>query len=272
MLTSSLETVTNCSAVHAATHSINSSYWNKNRRVKVTKKTTFKRFDALKRRYVKGHRTYKPGRIITVRAAGEFVGWVLAGTRPGSRYWYVSEKKNSNWMKEYHKPKALPKFYKEQWKGKTYTDPDGSKFTFKGLKRITIHNTDPFATEDGKPASKTEIVLLGRFLNNTRKYQSPKHWITGNLFIYPEGTNNDHFLFEKSASRSWASKLSSYKEKANNYDGPLAKNYYNDFCVVLEGDKEDMKANNYVLDDAEGHKITIPIQNETISDFIDTDD
>lgn len=50
-----------------AKHSLNSSYWTKYRRVKVLKATTFKRFDALTRRYIGGLKTFHRGNVIKVR-------------------------------------------------------------------------------------------------------------------------------------------------------------------------------------------------------------
>ena len=90
--------ITNTQTERATTTSFSSRKKKKNRRVYVTKKITFKRYDALKGRIVRGRRTFKAGKRITVRNAGEFDGWVLAGTKSGSRYWWVSTSANTKWL------------------------------------------------------------------------------------------------------------------------------------------------------------------------------
>ena len=96
-----VSTLSTSTPVQAAHHSANSSYWYKNRKVKVTKTIKFRKFDAYNRRYVRGTKTYRKGKVIKVRAAGEFPGWVLATTKPGSHYWWISERFNTSWMREY---------------------------------------------------------------------------------------------------------------------------------------------------------------------------
>ncbi|NRO92553.1 hypothetical protein [Lactobacillus helveticus] len=246
--------LTSSMPVSAAVHSINSSFWNKNRKVIVDKTTRFRKFDKRRNRYVRGTKKYTPGDVIKVRAAGEFKGWVLAGTRPGSRYWWVSTKKNSKWMDEYFKE------HNEKWSGKTYTDLYGNKFTIKKLQRVSVMNYD---NESGKP-DEVDLVLSGKLSNNYYKRESPKSWLDENLSIYPTGTNDDHILLDDTSNDDLL--LPNDEEHSDDFaehNDKLSKDYYTSFKMVLSGDKQDLNAKSYTFDDGLGHKIDVPVEDTT---------
>lgn len=243
------------SSASAAVHSINSSFWNKNRKVMVDKTTIFRKFDKKRNKYVHGTKKYTLGDVIRVRAAGEFKGWVLAGTRPGSRYWWISTKKNSGWMDEYFKE------HEEKWSGKTFTDMYGNKFTVKKLQRVSVMNYD---NETGKP-DEVDLVLSGKFSNNYYKKESPKSWLDENLFIYPTGANKDQMLLDDTGNEDLM--LPNDEEHSDDFaehNDKLSKGYYTNFKMILTGDKQDLNAKSYTFDDDAGHKIDIPVEDATV--------
>lgn len=248
------------SPASAAAHSINSSYWHKNRKVIVDKTTKFRKFDKRRNRYVHGTKKYTMGDVIKLRAAGEFKGWVLAGTRPGSRYWWVSTKKNSKWMEEYFKE------HKEKWSGKTYTDIYGNKFTIKKLQRVSVMNYD---NDTNKP-DEVDLVLSGKFSNNYYKKESPESWLD-NLVIYPAGTNEDHMLFDDTSNDDlMLPSDDKYRDDFEEHNDKLPKGYYTTFKMVLTGDDQDLNAKSYTFDDDAGHKISIPVEN--VTEHVDIED
>lgn len=153
--------ITNTQTVQAATPSFSSCYWTKNRRVYVTKKITFKRYDALKGRIVKGHRIFKAGQRITVRNAGEFDGWVLAGTKAGSRYWWVSTSASTKWL-SLNKPINTRSYMR----GNTYQDKHGVK--------VAIRNATNVKTTDGQ----NFVVVTATVTNNGSHSITPSDWLT----------------------------------------------------------------------------------------------
>lgn len=156
--------ISNTQTVQAATPSFHSSYWTKNRRVYVTKKITFKRYDALKGRIDRGRRTFKVGQRITVRNAGEFDGWVLAGTRSGSRYWWVSTSASTKWL-SLRKPVNTHSYIREN----TYQDKHGVK--------VAIGNATNVKTSDGQ----NFVVVTATVTNNGAHSITPSDWFTSKL-------------------------------------------------------------------------------------------
>lgn len=232
--------------VQAAVHSINSSYWNKTRTVVVKKKINFYKYDAGKYRVLKTHKTFKPGKKIKVRAAGEFKGWVLPG-KAGSRYWWISERKNSNWMTEYHKK------YKAGWSGNTYQSSNGSTVKIKKIQNIKINrfDSDP----------EYEVLVKGVFSNNGKAISADK-FISDNLFIYPQGKEDDTLI-------NWtdSSDLADSDKYRSDFEDSLEKTpkgYYGYFTISLAPDEDhvsDAQASSYTIDDLNGHAKTFSAQN-----------
>lgn len=156
--------IANTQTVQASTPSFSSSYWTKNKRIYVTKKTTFKRYDALKGRIVSGRKIFKAGRRITVRNAGEFDGWVLAGTKSGSRYWWVNTSANTKWLSL-----TKPVITRSYLKGRTYQDKHGIK--------ATIGNATNVKTSDGQ----NFVVVTATVTNNGAHSITPSDWLTSKL-------------------------------------------------------------------------------------------
>ncbi|WP_242368143.1 hypothetical protein [Lactobacillus intestinalis] len=243
--------IASSTVVNAADHSFHSSYWTKNKRVMTLRTVTFKRFDALRHRYTKAKKKISFGTDIYVRNAGEFNGWVLAGTKPGSRYWWVYPSTSTKWMLE------DPKTYKEGWKGQTYQALNGSTFKIKNLKRVSVFNFD---NETDKP-DETVLVLTGRLTNNGKK-TTPKKWLNNNLNIYPTGTpiKDDMPLdfFNISAGGSYLLPTDDqYSDDFFNATDDLPHNYYVDFSVILYD--SDIKANNVTFSDYDNHSIDVPV-------------
>lgn len=213
-LATGIGTVATTGTANAASHSIYSSYWNKNRKVKVKKTTTFRKFDALKRKYVKGKKTYKKGKVITVRAAGEFTGWVLAGTKAGSRYWWISKKGSTSWMTEYKKPKKPVKIYDAGFKGNTYTATDGSKLTFDKITNFDlyrkIYNGSIVPTGD-------QAALLQVTFTNKGKAITPKKFMNREMIeVYSGSSVGKYSLDLDGYARSFEYEKE-YKEDAKTF-------------------------------------------------------
>lgn len=247
------------SSASAAVHSINSSFWNKTRKVKVTKKTTFRRFDALRRRYVKGHKTFKKGKVIKVRAAGEFKGWVLPA-KAGSRYWYVSEKKSSNWMKEYHKRHTVSEYtddyHDPHWSGNTYTVDDGSKITVNGLTKI---NRNLGFTNAG--------YLL---LNITLKYNSttPRvadNYFNKNFYLYPAGKSyNDYQSGDRTIIAADLEKAPQYQDAIKAGGKTISYGQTRTFIVPFSLDDAFVNASSFTIEDLYGQKKTFTSESVNI--------
>lgn len=241
-------------SVKAATHSVYSSYWNKTRTVKVTKRTVFKHFDELKHRYTGARRIFKPGQKIKVRAAGEFIGWTLPG-KPGSRYWWINTKRTSNWMEEYHK------VYKARWNGNVYHSSNGSTFRIKSLKRVSIYSFD--SDEHSQP-TETVLVLSGRLTNNGKTI-TPAKWLDDNMDIYPSKTSEDNMIFGCSDSDSLLKDDDNYHDDLEEATDPLPKDYYTDFSIILDGDDTDKKAASYTFSDISDNHVDIPVTNDSVT-------
>lgn len=235
--------------VKAADHSINSTYWDKTRKVIVEKNTVFRKYDKLRYRFTKGIKKFHVNDIIKLRRAGEFQGWVLAGTKSGSRYWWISTKSNSKWMSEYFKQ------HKENWTGNTYTDFYGNKFTVKKLERISVFNYDNTTNQP----DEIDLVLTAK-LSSAYKKIKPSSWLESSLYIYPFGTNSDHTLINGTEDTILKDD-DQFADLLSERDDTLPKDYYTIFKIVLTGDDVDLNASSYIFDDGEGHNIEIPVTN-----------
>lgn len=202
--------ISNTQTVQAATPSFHSSYWTKNRRVYVTKKITFKRYDALKGRIVRGHRTFKAGQRITVRNAGEFDGWVLAGTKAGSRYWWVSTSASTKWL-SLTKPVRTRAYLKNS----TYQDSHGIKATFGEATNVK--------TKDGQSL----VMLTANVTNNGSHVITPTDWIEelGFLSVNPNKTRvkssdilTDYPDFDELPSNKWSDLVATGEKKLSSGD------------------------------------------------------
>ena len=254
------------SSASAAVHSINSSFWNKNRKVRVNiTKVTFRRYDALKDRFVRGTKKYYYSEVIRVRKAGEFEGWVLAGTQPGSRYWWVNTRANTKWFKDYYK------LHKTGWNGNTLTDERGNKLTVDSIQVVGFE-------ESGLP--NTDVLINGSFKSN-RIYTplKPTTWVDKNVFVYPSDKTSKDTLFTQDDQIDLSAfegtdahaVMNSDKEFTTN-DGTVS------VSIPLGARKASDVSSSYTIEDFEGHKKTFPATRLTLSqykqnfDFEDDDD
>lgn len=247
--------------VNAAHHSFYSDYWTKNRRVLTKKSVTFKRFDALTLRYTKSKKKISSGKDIYIRNGGEFDGWVLDGTKPGSRYWWVYPSESTKWMVE------DPKTYKAGWNDKTYRSSNGSTFKIKSLKRVSVFNYDN-TTE--KP-DETALVLTGRLTNNGKKI-TPQDWLDDNLIIFPTGTPmKDDSLDTYTGDSSLLSNDDHYSSNFFSATDDLPHNYYVDFSVILIDLTDDSDtANSITFSDHSNNSINVPVTTERVD--VDVED
>ena len=232
-----------------------SSHWNKNRKVRVNiTKVTFRKYDALKGRYVRGTKKYYYSDVITVRKAGEFEGWVLAGTKPGSRYWWVNTRANTKWFKDYYK------LHKTGWNGNTLTDERGNKLTVDSVQVVGFEN-------DGLP--NTDVLINGSFKSN-RTYTplKPTSWVDKNLFVYPSNKTSDDSLFtygdqiDLSPFEGIDAKavMNSDKEFFSE-DGTVS------VSIPLRARKSSDVAGSYTIEDFDGHKKTFPATRVTLKQY-----
>lgn len=243
-----------------------SSHWNKNRKVRVNIiKVTFRRYDALKDRFVRGTKKYYYSDVIRVRKAGEFEGWVLAGTKPGSRYWWVNTRANTKWFRDYYK------LHKTGWNGNTLTDERGNKLTVDSIQVVDFE-------ESGLP--NTDVLINGSFKSN-RIYTplKPTSWIDKNVFVYPSDKTSKDTLFtqddqiELSAFEGTDAHavMNSDKEFTSD-DGTVS------VSIPLSATKASDVSSSYTIEDFDGHKKTFPATRLTLSqykqnfDFEDDDD
>ena len=228
--------IANTQTVQASTPSFSSSYWTKNKRIYVTKKTTFKRYDALKGRIVSGRKIFKAGRRITVRNAGEFDGWVLAGTKSGSRYWWVNTSANTKWLSL-----TKPVITRSYLKGRTYQDKHGIK--------ATIGNATNVKTSDGQ----NFVVVTATVTNNSLHAITPSDWLTSKLSFLSANLNKDKIktndIFDESindlpSNNQWSNLIKIGNRKLSS--GNLAK-----IAVALQSENTSKTADSLYITPAD---------------------
>lgn len=243
-----------------------SAHWNKNRKVRVNAlKVTFRKYDALKARFVRGTKKFYYSDVIKVRKAGEFDGWVLAGTKSGSRYWWVNTRANTKWFRDYYK------LHKEGWNGNTLTDERGNKLTVDSVQVVDYEF-------DG--LSHTDLLINGSFkCNYAYTPAKPSKWLSKNTFVYPSNKTYKDELFDEEDQIE----LSSYEGIDSKAVMNSDKEFFSEdgtvsVSIPLRISNASDVSSSYTIEDFSGHKKSFPAtrlslnQRKSNFDFDDDDE
>lgn len=251
--------VTTSTVVDAATTSnYAQTFGQKAKKVVVTKKTVFNRYDTKKKQILKTRKIVKVGQKITLTYNQDIKGWTLLA-KPNAKYYWLNQKADDQWFKQV----KAKKVYKVGFNNRTYTDKNGSKLIINGLERLSVFNSD----NDTKKSNETDLVLVAHFLNKGKK-TTAKEWVADNLNIYPVNSSINHTLIDDSEGRI-LSQDDHYGKLTDARDKTLAKNHGTNFIMVLSGNKKDINADSYVIADQEGNQITLPVQATTANVDVD---
>lgn len=258
VLLAGVASMTSVSVDAATQQNYMQTFVQKAKKVVVTKKTIFNRYDTKKKQLLKAKKIVKAGQKITLTYNQNLNGWTLPA-KLNARYYWLNQKADDQWFKQV----KTKKVFKVGFNNRTYTDQNGSKLIINGLERLSVFNSD----NDTKKPNETDLVLVAHFLNKGKK-TTAKEWIADNLNVYPVNSSINHALIDDSEGRI-LSQDDHYGKLIDARDKSLSKNHGTNFLMVLSGNKKDINADSYVIADQEGNKITLPVQTATANVDVD---